>query len=45
MGKVLSCTSVAGSDPYDPYVLGLPDPDPLIIGTDPYPNLSIIKQK
>jgi hypothetical protein len=27
----------------DPYVLGLPDPDPFVRGTDPDP--SIIKQK
>jgi hypothetical protein len=37
--------SVANPDPYDPYVFGLPDPDPLIRGTDPDPDLSIIKQK
>jgi hypothetical protein len=25
-------------------VLGLPDPDPLVRGTDPDPNLSIVKK-
>jgi hypothetical protein len=26
-------------------ILGLPDPDPLVRGTDPAPDSSIIKQK
>ncbi len=29
----------------DPYVLGLPDPDPLVWDTDPDPDPSIIKEK
>jgi hypothetical protein len=37
-------TSVADQDPEpDPRFLGLPDPDPLVRGTDPDP--SVIKQK
>ncbi len=34
-------------DPEDPYALGLlnPDPDPLVRGTDPAPDPSLIKQK
>ncbi len=41
------CHSVADPDPSDPYVLSLLDPDlnPLIRGTDPDPDPSIIKQK
>ncbi len=43
--------SVADPDPQDPHVLGLPDPDLLVRGTDPdpdpapIPDPSIIKQK
>jgi hypothetical protein len=29
-------------DPHDPHVLGLPDPDPLVRGTDPDPDLSLV---
>jgi hypothetical protein len=34
-------------DPSDPYVCGLldPDPNPLVRGLDPDPDLSITKQK
>ncbi len=38
-------SSVADPDLLDPYVLGLPDPDPLVKDMDPYPDSSIIKQK
>ncbi len=41
-GKIYVKSSVA--DP-DPDVLGLPDPDPLVRGTDPATNPSTIKQK
>ncbi len=34
-------TSVKGQDPRDPHVLGLPDPDPLVRGTDLYPDPSL----
>jgi hypothetical protein len=36
-------TSIADPDPKDPYVLGPPDPDPLVRDTDL--DSSIIKQK
>jgi hypothetical protein len=32
-------------DPQDPYVLGLPDPDPLVRDTVPDQDPSVIKQK
>ncbi len=32
--------SVADPDPEDPYVLGLPDPDPLVRDTDPDPSIT-----
>jgi hypothetical protein len=49
--RILRCSSVntflpfnvEDPYPYDPYVLSLPDPDPLVRSTDPDP--SIIKQK
>ncbi len=37
-------TSSSVADP-DLCVSGLPDPDPLVRGTDPVPDPSIIKQK
>ncbi len=45
--KKQTITSVADTDPKDPYILGLPDPDPLGRDTDPdpAPDPSIILQK
>jgi hypothetical protein len=42
---LFSKTSVADRDsnPADPYVLDLLDPDPLVRGTDPDPDPSIMK--
>jgi hypothetical protein len=38
------CVNSSVADP-DPDVLGLPDPDPLVRGTDPALDPSTIKQK
>ncbi len=37
MIMIVNC-SVGNPDPQDPYVLGLPDPDPLVRGKDPEPR-------
>ncbi len=42
--KQILKSSVVDPEPEDPYVLGLPDPDPLVRGTDPNPESSFSKQ-
>jgi len=37
---VLVYSSVGDPDPQDPHVLGLLDPDPLVRGADPDPDLT-----